>query len=282
MPDLETINSAETIALLGVVALVGWSGYVWWGFGLRLGRGKPALPRRGGPRGAVHPFPLVLVSLWWLFTVAALIAGGLELTSPPDPEAVIDPRATTILSLGVGGLLLGAIVSTSDLRGVGLRFGPLDARRIGVEFNYALKTFAATVLPTAILLIVMSPWRTTETQHPYFEILTNGSPELRFYVAFSVLIGAPLLEELIFRVTMQRWIGRLLSLFDITAAPATWSIVLTAALFAAVHGMHDAIPLMPLALALGWLYEQRNSVISIMLVHSVFNATFLALALLGA
>jgi membrane protease YdiL (CAAX protease family) len=50
--------------------------------------------------------------------------------------------------------------------------------------------------------------------------------------------------------------------------------------FAGVHGLHDALPLLPLALVLGALYHLRRSYVAIVTAHACFNAAFLVLALL--
>jgi membrane protease YdiL (CAAX protease family) len=51
-------------------------------------------------------------------------------------------------------------------------------------------------------------------------------------------------------------------------------------IFAAVHRLPDAIPLLPLALVLGYVYQQRRSFLSIVLLHMLFNAANLILAVL--
>jgi len=51
-------------------------------------------------------------------------------------------------------------------------------------------------------------------------------------------------------------------------------------IFAAVHRLPDAIPLLPLALVLGYVYQQRRCFLSVVLLHMLFNAANLILAVL--
>jgi uncharacterized protein len=86
------------------------------------------------------------------------------------------------------------------------------------------------------------------------------------------VISAPLSEELLFRVTFQGPLEARL--------PLSWAITIPAFVFAGVHGLHDALPLLPLALVLGALYHLRRSYVAIVTAHACFNAAFLVLALL--
>jgi membrane protease YdiL (CAAX protease family) len=83
---------------------------------------------------------------------------------------------------------------------------------------------------------------------------------------------APLVEELIYRVVLQTWLQKI--------APPREALIAVAIIFAAVHRLPDALPLLPLALILGYVYQQRRSFLTIVLIHMLFNAVNLILALL--
>ncbi len=92
-------------------------------------------------------------------------------------------------------------------------------------------------------------------------------------ITIAAVVAAPLTEELIFRIVFQ---GLLESL-----VPPPVAILIPAVAFSIMHGKYDAIPLFPLALALGIVYHIRRSYVAVVTIHALFNATFLALALLS-
>ena len=91
------------------------------------------------------------------------------------------------------------------------------------------------------------------------------------FVLFALV--APFVEELTFRGSGQsllRFVGR-------------WpSIVLVGVAFGLAHGLVEALlVLVPFGIALAWLRDRTDSVLPGMLVHALFNATALALIVLG-
>jgi membrane protease YdiL (CAAX protease family) len=128
-------------------------------------------------------------------------------------------------------------------------------------------------LPFVIAIILLtSRWRSPETQNPLLILLhETGSDRTLAEVVFAAVISAPLSEELLFRVAFQ---GQLE-----TRLPLAWAISIPAFVFAGVHGLYDALPLLPLALVLGGLYHLRRSYVAIVTAHALFNAAFLVLAL---
>jgi hypothetical protein len=63
--------------------------------------------------------------------------------------------------------------------------------------------------------------------------------------------------------------------------PARVAIPFVAIVFAAVHGPVDGIALLPLALILGYSFDRRQSYLTVVVIHGLFNATMLALAMLS-
>ena len=55
------------------------------------------------------------------------------------------------------------------------------------------------------------------------------------------------------------------------------SDLVTAIIFAMLHGWPDAVPLMPLALVLGAVFEKTRSYLSVVVLHVLFNATNIVL-----
>ncbi|MBW3539988.1 MAG: CPBP family intramembrane metalloprotease [Planctomycetes bacterium] len=151
------------------------------------------------------------------------------------------------------------------------RFG-IEGRGLGQEATWGAIGFLASLPPVIAVLLATAAWRSEETQHPLIK-LVGGDAALatRILVAISVVIVAPLVEELMYRVVLQTSLRRWM--------PPAAAIVLTAVLFSAVHGWPDLVPLLPLALVLGYVYEQRHSFAAVVVLHGLFNLWMLALAL---
>jgi membrane protease YdiL (CAAX protease family) len=99
-----------------------------------------------------------------------------------------------------------------------------------------------------------------------------------------VVLGAPLVEEVIFRAGLQTWlidrlaahprVGRLAP-----ALQAALAISLTALAFAAAHlarqpGLLSLLTVLP-ALLLGGLYQQQRRLRCCVLLHGIFNGLWL-------
>lgn len=172
-------------------------------------------------------------------------------------------------------LVIAAFLATllSEAGRKPLRDCGLFGMRLDRQILLGVLAFLAAIWPTGMMLIVSQWWRTVETQHPLLQMLQqNSSGEVLAWIAVSAVVAAPLAEELLFRVTLQGWLSERLS------GPA--AIVLTAAIFALVHGWRDALPLVPLSLILGYVFHHTRSYWACVMTHAVFNGIFLTLALL--
>jgi uncharacterized protein len=147
----------------------------------------------------------------------------------------------------------------------------IDLRGWRGEVRYGGLGFLVATPIVMGLLIAMSSWRGPQVEHPFLKLLANGSGPEIVGVAVAAVVAAPVTEELIFRVLFQ-------GLLESRLRP--WlAILLPAVAFAAIHGMYDAIPLLPLAIVLGVVYHVRRSYLAVVTIHAMFNATFLLLAL---
>ncbi len=189
--------------------------------------------------------------------------------NPPAPDMTRDALYSIVLTgiiewVLVLGLLLTA--SPISLRDYGFRIQ-------GWQLAVGGLAFLASLLPVYSLLLATSPFRSTETQHPFFNFLReNPGADTVFWIALSVMIVAPLVEELIYRVVLQSALLRWL--------PVRVAWPMTAVIFASVHGWPDMIPLLPLALVLGGVYYRSRSYLASVTTHALFNAWMLIWALL--
>ena len=246
---------------------------VWVKVWQRRRQGLSWLDRCDEPRaawtGGSERLALLLAWLWF----------GLHLASKIAPEvAAAKPRGLTHAALWTfvalsGGttLLLIALLLGNDWRSAKL-FG-LKGRPLASPLRDGWFGFQLAILPMAVAMLAMVPFRTRDTQNPLLTTLAdNLDPVTIALVVFNAVVVAPLSEELIFRVILQGWLRTLL--------PARWAIPLVAVSFAAIHGPVDGPALLPLSLVLGCIFERRHNYATVVVIHGLFNATMLALALL--
>ena len=151
-----------------------------------------------------------------------------------------------------------------------------------MRWNYTLAIgalgFLASLLPVfgVNLIVGWLGWHAPESRHPLLKMLENDNYSLvRAGIFVSAAILAPLAEELMYRVALQTELERYLS--------GGTALVVTAGLFAGVHslgGRPDALPLLPLALILGYVYRQTRSYPAVVVLHALFNALNLAMTFL--
>ena len=89
-------------------------------------------------------------------------------------------------------------------------------------------------------------------------------------IAVMAVVVAPLVEELLYRVTV---LGGLWQQNNLMIA---W--IVSSVLFSFAHGFPDSIALLPLAFAIGYTYIQRRSYRTVVMVHFLFNAFNMAIA----
>lgn len=251
--------------LFGLVALA--SALVWWQAVLRMVRSEPPLPFRERSDVSLDLVSALAVLLTWLAVpFAAREAIGVTADSPPlrNAQALCLGGAVTLL-------LVGAILF------VGGRYKPLDVgmdlSRWRSDLRDGLLGYLAAFLPVAVVLWATETFRSEETLHPYIQMLRKSpEPELVLWIVLAVVIVAPVVEELVFRVVLQ---GALETRVD------PWRAVVAVALFfSLVHDWPDSLPLIPLALVLGYVYYRRRSYLAVVVLHAIFNAMNLLFALL--
>jgi membrane protease YdiL (CAAX protease family) len=170
--------------------------------------------------------------------------------------------------------IVGIVISVMAVRRKnGLADYGIDSRGWLSEMRCGGLGFLASLPFVIVIMVLASRWRTPETQNPLLILLREtGSGRTLAEVVFAAVIAAPLSEELLFRVAFQGPLEARL--------PLGWAIAIPAVVFASVHGIYDALPLLPLALVLGALYHLRRSYVANVTAHACFNAANIVLALL--
>lgn len=257
-----------TIALF-VVGVSSWV-TVW----RRYCRGQPWLDRHEELRATwshlSERLALLLACLWLGLHLATQFILAPNVKSPELSNANLIQVA--VVSGGTTLLLVALLVGSGRLSAgdFGLKWQPLTSQLRDGWFGFKL-----AILPMALTMALATPLRTRDTLNPLLRLLADDPEYVTLaLITFVAAVIAPLSEELIFRVILQ---GSLT-----TVMPARLAIPIVAVAFSAVHGPVDGLALLPLALVLGCVFQRRHSYVAVVVIHGLFNATMLALALLTA
>ncbi|USX13558.1 CPBP family intramembrane metalloprotease [Oxalobacteraceae bacterium OTU3CAMAD1] len=90
------------------------------------------------------------------------------------------------------------------------------------------------------------------------------APDTRLWLFALTVLAAPLCEEFIFRGLIFGGLRR--------SMPAAQAIVISAAVFAAVHPALSLLPVFVVGLCTAWVYERSKTLLAPMLVHAAYNA----------
>lgn len=275
------ITLGQIIVGFAFLLILAVSGAIWAWMASRRKRGEAVLAFQ--PREPIQWHPGVLaISLGWIgLQVGASVLGMISgWFSPPaeDPapthetQVVIGVVLSAAINLGVWAWLIAALWWQSPARRLadyGITF-----YRLPQQVFLGTMGAVASALPVFLAALVVAPFRSEETQHVLLQFVRGEIGILAIAaVAFIAVVAAPLMEELIFRVVLQGWLT--------TVLPERQALPIAAAVFAAVHGWPDAIPLFPLALILGIVYHRTHRYYTVVVLHALFNATNLAFAVLS-
>jgi uncharacterized protein len=259
------------LSVILIAVLAALSLRVWGTIVRRWRRGLPALqplPRSPSPW---LPIAFGAAAVLVVLMVSVSLTSSLS-SEPATPEVSLDD-----IQWSVFDGLLHIVVALALLTGGGRVPPPecgLDTRHLDRQVRDGVLGFLASVLPVILMLLLTAALRTPENQHPFLKLLhrEGGGAEAAAWLLISAVIVAPIKEELIFRVMLQEGLARKLG--------ATPAIGITAVLFCLVHGFPDALALLPLAVILGYVYDRRQSVLSVVLIHALFNLTNILILLM--
>lgn len=286
-------------AALGVASLLVWSRIVQ-----RTTAGEPVLPFCPRERVLWEPVVVLTALVAWV-AAPILVYGFSEILSqwdaaPPNPpnraapadgrqhvpagkrggnradDAAIDVRRVQMSCIS-NALLVAAVLPLISMQSPQhrLRDYGVTLRGWRTSLSDGVTGFVASVVPVFTVLILTLWFRSRETQHPFLQLLEeHPGVQTVLWIALAAVVAAPLAEELVFRVVLQGWLQ--------TRMSPRRAILLVAIFFSAVHGWPDALPLFPLALILGYVYYRRYSYLTVVVLHALFNAANLTLALATA
>jgi membrane protease YdiL (CAAX protease family) len=263
MADLKSIgNYAATVLFLASLAV--WVLVLWKKF-----YGLPALAQKPQEPVAWPALPVfatfvVAMVLPQFITGLAVSAGRLSL-------AAVQWRA---LAMAVQGLVvIGLLSIAGPMRRQDFGWDPATWRG---DVMAGVGGFLASLIPVYLVndLVGRLDLRPEGVKHLFFEILdVDSGGAILAWIAVSVIVLAPLAEELTYRVLLQGWSQSQLS--------PTMAILFSSMIFSIVHRIPDCFPIFPLAVVLGYVYHRRRSYVAVVILHALFNFTNLTLAVLS-
>lgn len=162
----------------------------------------------------------------------------------------------------------------------GLRFGGMDLM-IGLGcFLLTVPLIEAASIGSQAVFVQMTGREPAQLAHTTLQMLVeNRGAGFTWIIMVSVVIGAPIVEEIVFRVGLQ---SALLRMFG-----SPWAAcLLTSGVFAAMHwsmlpadGWHALGPLFVLSISLGIAFERTKRIGVPIAMHMAFNAMNIAVAM---
>jgi membrane protease YdiL (CAAX protease family) len=291
----------EFVRVLPLLALATGSFAVWTRIVRRLRRGQAVLalaPRRDVPwTGAdVLVFALLHVGLGGALVLALhYLAPSVDVKGDNLLRDMLVSSAVKMVAT-IAGLLYLHGAARASARDFG--WGSLEMR----DLTLGLAAFLALSLPAYAIQLLLT--QLVDFEHRVVTLL-DGATEVRTILAVvaSVVIVAPLCEELAFRAVLQGWLeARELAWLRTSAPesaavasgdPATnpyappppdnprgasperrwWAVSVSAAIFAALHlGQGPApVALFVYALGLGYVYQCTHRLAPVVLAHLALN-----------
>jgi membrane protease YdiL (CAAX protease family) len=258
-----------------------------WGAALRnhLEISLMAARREPLPRRTAVLFGAALLVTLLQMILVPLIVRAIRPDFSAPPSEFNASRALFGVRVGVG---VDAAVLLAGLLAIAMR--PRDDRRwIGfhrdqprTQLRYGLIGFGFSLFPVYLLVLAVSPFKKPEHLHGMLQLIqAQPSFEVLAWTIGSAVIAAPLAEEMLYRVLFQQGLIAL-------GHPPRLVILGVAAFFCLNHANpHDpasflqTLPLLPLALILGWVVYLRNSFLACVVIHMLFNAFNILISLVS-
>jgi membrane protease YdiL (CAAX protease family) len=188
------------------------------------------------------------------------------------PNGKPTPGQSVIFNCVMHLLAFGAIaISTARLR-------PRGIERLGLSPRLVPAALLGGILCIIIILPLVAyvnEWSEIiqirrgqlPDEHYLLKILgTKPQVWMRWAIAFSAVVAAPLAEETFFR-------GGLQSVLRYTTKMPWLAIPLASACWALIHEPFERLPIFFLGLCLGYIYERTGNLWMCIVVHSLFNLT---------
>jgi len=227
---------------------------------------KFTLAKTPGRHNTVSPLHLLPIFVLWYVVQAAVVSLPRIPLAPGSFE-----RKTLAILAGQAFMIAGSLAVAAATFRHGLRRGFGLSMRHWIYDSWRGVIGYLVIFPVCWGVFYLTVSLLPEKPPPHEMLLAARGLQgvWRLLVILSVVLLAPLAEEMFFRGLLQSMLRRYVG---------PWGAILaTSAIFAGVHvGLAHTMPaLFLLALALGYNYERCGRIYPSILIHTIFNGVFL-------
>ncbi len=205
--------------------------------------------------------------------LAIVLAGQGDVDVSSQPIWVLAMVSVITWSISLWGVArLCRIHVTRSLReAMRIRFSPRDA--LGVPLGVASQLILVPLVMLPLRLLFPDSFSPEKIEKRATDLVDNATGAWMIVLVLVVVVGAPVVEEIVYRGMLQGSIG--------TALGKSRALVLVAAWFAAIHFVPvEFVGLFAFALVLGWVFDRSEALGMNIITHMAFNATGLVLVAL--
>jgi len=217
---------------------------------------------------------VVIAAVYWA-TMLAAASGFIFWWEIAVPEQQLD-----FSNLELNGPLLGTVTPVANLAAIGVVILAVRLSQVRVVDYLALKwptrqNFLICLLLTVLVLpladlITMQSGREVIPEFVAHIYETSGDAGIHYLIllALTLLVFAPLGEEIVFRGFFFRG-------FNASLGPVL-TILITSLVWAVMHAQYDAFfmsQIFVFGLVLGWVRWRSESLILVIVLHALINAT---------
>lgn len=252
---------------------------------------RPGSLTRSGVRN-VKPLP---TPVWLMAAFIVLLTPSLTLAPVSRMEFLTgpDPEGLRAIAVGQGVAYLAGVVVALGLAFMAAKAAPqagckLDWVDVPVGLGLLLLAAPIVLLSGDLAMLVHQSLTeeapATAVAHPMLARMVENRGDLWTWVLIAVaVVGAPIVEEVVYRVFVQSAFLRL-------TGHAWISVILTAAIFGTMHALGPAGTALPwyaavmvgfLGLCCGGAFERTKRLGVPIAMHAAFNAGNVALAMWG-
>lgn len=268
-----------TVGALGLVWVVGFSGLCRRG----------GLDRRGSREVSALPalaWFFVAVTVFYVqFFAGALVSGVFDIGAIEETlggvkvSSVVGGGAALVTSLVAVGFLV-VLHKAAPRAGMSWRWKEAGVGALSMALVFPIVASVGAL--AAVIAAMLGAASGSTIAHDTLEVIASGRDNpWAWGLVFAVVVGVPIVEEVIYRVGVQSAVRRL-------TGSAWASVLLTSALFSAMHwsiipagSRHQLAALFALSVAMGAVFEWRRSIAASIAMHGVFNLVNVALAVAG-
>ena len=206
--------------------------------------------------------------------IAIVIVGQGDVDVSAQPIWVLAMVSVITWSISLWGVarLCRIHAGTSLTDTLKIRLAPRDF--LGVPLGVVSQLVLVPVVMLPLRLLFPDSFSPEKIEKRATDLVNNANGVWMIVLVMVVVVGAPLVEEIVYRGMLQKSIARALGKYR--------SLVLVAAWFAAIHfAPVEFVGLFAFALVLGWVLDRNETLGMNIITHMAFNATGLVLVALS-